>query len=129
MQYDMINAASQEDFAHFTNPTNYAGQIILIHFILIEFAIGELAMIGQVGERFGFRRRAALAWLDKFLDHLPEEYHVHVEWPLKYATIMMTGLTSPYHLSNIRPDPSTFFGRLPPTSIYQRPLQIGHLNA
>jgi hypothetical protein len=129
MQYDMINNAGQQDFAHFTNPTNYAGQIILLHFILIEFAIGELAMIGQVGERFGFRRRAALAWLDGFLNDLPEEYHIHVEWPLKYATVMMTKLTSPYHLSNIRPDPSTLFGRPPPTSLYQRSLQIGRLDA
>lgn len=129
MQYDMINKASQEDFAQFANPTNHAGQIILIHFVFIEFAIGELAMIGQLGERFGFRRRAALAWFDQLLNDLPDEYRMHVEWPLKYATIMMNGLTSPYPLSNIRPDPSTFFGRPPPTSISQRPLQIGHLDA
>ncbi|KAK1832458.1 hypothetical protein QBC39DRAFT_304895 [Podospora conica] len=129
LQYDMINAASQDDFTYFTNPINYAGQIILIHFILIEFAIGEIAMIGRIGERFGFRRRAALAWLDGFLNDLPEEYYIHVQWPLKYATVMMTGLTSPYHLSNIRPDPSTVFGRPPSTSIHQRPHQIGHTNA
>ena len=124
----MINAASQEDFEHFTNPTNYIGQLILIHFILIEFAIGELAMIGQIGERFGFRRRAALSWLDGFLNGLPEEYHIHVEWPLKYATVMMTGLESPYQLSNIHPDPWTVFGHPSPTSIHQPPRQIEYIN-
>ena len=124
----MITAATNEEFAAFTDPKNFAGQLVLIHFILIEFAIGELAMSEEVGERFGFRRRASLAWLNGLLVSLPEEYHIHAEWALKYAKYMVVKLTSPYRLRNIHPDMSTVFEQYTNRSAHHPSRQIEQSN-
>ena len=100
--YAMITAASNEEFGPFLDPANYSAQLLLIHFFFIEFAIGELCL-GHLGERFGFRRRAALSWLNGLLERLPEEYRSYVEWPLKHARVLAAGLSSPFNLSQIHP--------------------------
>ena len=96
----MLTGASNAEFIPLTDPTNYPAQILLIHFILIEFAIGELAL-GPSGARFSFRRRASLAWLNGLLEVLPEKYQLYVQWPLKYARTLTAGLTSLFNLPNL----------------------------
>ncbi|KAK3316085.1 hypothetical protein B0H66DRAFT_560330 [Apodospora peruviana] len=86
-QYDLIAGASNEEFAAFANPTNYPAQLLLIHFMLIEYAVGELAL-GSAGERFAFRKRVCIAWLDQLVDTLPEEYQSYIEWPKRFGRIM-----------------------------------------
>ncbi|KAK0641057.1 hypothetical protein B0T16DRAFT_430984 [Cercophora newfieldiana] len=89
--YNMFTSSSNEEFAPFLDPTSYPTQLLLIHFFFIEFAIGELCL-GSMGERFGFRRRATLSWLNTLLLTLPDEYSSHAEWPLKYARVLAAGL-------------------------------------
>jgi len=99
----MIAMASHEDFQQFVEPTNYPAQILLLDFTLIEFIIGEIVLGEGVGARFGFRRRASLAWLNGMLDTVPEEYQMHLEWPLKYAEYLAAGLTGPFIIPNPHP--------------------------
>ncbi|KAK3381317.1 hypothetical protein B0H63DRAFT_200157 [Podospora didyma] len=84
-QYQLINNVSNEEFAHFIAPDNYAAQLLLIHFVFAEFFIGGLALNEAQGERFGFRKRAMCAWLDTLVQKLPADYHKHLEWCLKYG--------------------------------------------
>ncbi|KAK3349349.1 hypothetical protein B0T25DRAFT_569992 [Lasiosphaeria hispida] len=86
-QYGMVTSASNEEFGPLTDPTNFPAQILLIHFILIEYAIGEMALVA-VTQRFAFRRRACLAWVDRLLRELPEEYESYVQWPVNYSNIL-----------------------------------------
>lgn len=97
--YDIISESSNDEFTSFTDPTNYPAQLLLIHFMLIEFAIGALAL-GDVGERFGFRRRACIAWLNHLAASLPDEYESYLDWPKEYCELLMF--------------PPYFSGRSPP---------------
>ncbi|KAK5652745.1 hypothetical protein OQA88_9598 [Cercophora sp. LCS_1] len=99
-QYNLITEATSEELAPLIDTTSHGAQLLLIHFLIIEFAIGEIAL-GGLGWRFGFRRRSCLAWLDRLIGNLPERYMTHIEWPLKYAERMLAHLTSPFHLPNI----------------------------
>ncbi|KAK4220025.1 hypothetical protein QBC37DRAFT_436347 [Rhypophila decipiens] len=85
--YDIISESSNDEFASFTEPTNYAAQLLLIHFILIEYLIGEAAL-GDVGVRFGFRRRVCIKWLNNLADSLPPEYQPYLKWPKKYCELL-----------------------------------------
>lgn len=100
--YRLITNAGSEEVGSFLDPNNYVAQLILIHFFFIEFAVGEMSL-GHLGERFGFRRRSALSWLNGLLERLPEEYQSYAEWPLKHARVMAAGLDSPFTLSRIHP--------------------------
>ncbi|KAL2135768.1 hypothetical protein VTI74DRAFT_6973 [Chaetomium olivicolor] len=82
--YNLINHATQEEFAPFTDPENYAAQLLLIHFILIEFAIGYIAL-GPAGRRFAYREKSCIAWMKRLAASLPDEYMKYAEWPLKYV--------------------------------------------
>jgi len=110
--YGMINSSSNAEFAPFLDPTNYPTQLLLIHFFFIEFAIGELCL-GLLGERFGFKRRASLSWLNTLLKTLPEEYWSYAEWPIKYAGVIAAGLDSPFDLNHIHPSMPQFLARRP----------------
>jgi len=114
--YALITAASNEEFGPFLDPSNYSAQLILIHFFFIEFAIGELSL-GPLGERFGFRRRAALSWLNGLLERLPDEYRSYVEWPLKHARVLAAGLSSPFNLNQIHPAMPQFIAPRPALSL------------
>ena len=81
--YDLLNRTSHEDFAPFADPNNFPTQLLLIHFFVIEYAIGEVAL-GPLGWRFGFRKRTPMAWISRLEKHLPERYRPHLAWPLKY---------------------------------------------
>jgi hypothetical protein len=103
----MITNADSEEVGPLLDPNNYVAQLLLIHFFFIEFAVGEMSL-GPLGERFGFRRRSALSWLNGLLERLPEEYQSYVEWPLKHARVMAAGLDSPFTLKRIHPSMPQF---------------------
>ncbi|KAK0709450.1 hypothetical protein B0T26DRAFT_610839, partial [Lasiosphaeria miniovina] len=83
-QYVMLSHASEEEYAPFTNPENYAVQLLLIHFSLIEYAMGARTL-SEEGIKFVYRKWAAIRWVGRLVDTLPEEFHQYLEWPIKYA--------------------------------------------
>ncbi|KAK4105261.1 hypothetical protein N658DRAFT_512750 [Parathielavia hyrcaniae] len=82
--YALINHSTSEEFAPFIDPKHYPAQLLLIHFILVEFAIGSIAL-GDVGRRFGFREKSCIAWMEHLDATLPDEYKRYAEWPRNYA--------------------------------------------
>lgn len=82
-QYNLTHRSSHQEFASFTDPNNYPAQLLLVHFILIEFAIGMIAL-GSIGTRFAFRRRICIAWMENLAAGLPEKYQKYVDWPMSY---------------------------------------------
>ncbi|KAJ4419524.1 hypothetical protein N0V85_001005 [Neurospora sp. IMI 360204] len=81
----MINA-SNADFASLTDPANHRAQILLLHFFLMEFALGDLSL-GAFRPRFRFRRKVCFAWLNEVARRLPQtaEYAELIEWPLEFG--------------------------------------------
>ncbi|KAK4147451.1 uncharacterized protein C8A04DRAFT_9004 [Dichotomopilus funicola] len=88
--YAVINNATPEEFAPFVNPTHYPAQLLLIHFVLIEYAIGTFAL-GAAGERFAYREKSCVAWMAKLEADLPGEYRRYVEWPVEYVRRELIG--------------------------------------
>ncbi|KAJ4306039.1 hypothetical protein N0V88_000834 [Collariella sp. IMI 366227] len=89
--YSLMNHATQEDFTSFIDPGNHSAQILLIHFTLIEFSIGYLAL-GPAGSRFAYRERSCIAWMNRLADSLPDEYMKYVEWPMNRQTSLPNAL-------------------------------------
>ncbi|KAK4190987.1 hypothetical protein QBC35DRAFT_488738 [Podospora australis] len=83
-QYNLTHRASLEEFNAFTDANNYPAQLLLIHFYLIEFAIGWIAL-RENGLRFAFRRRVCISWMENLAAGLPEKYQKFAEWPMNYA--------------------------------------------
>lgn len=86
----MINAPDA-DFASLTDPANHYAQILLLHFFLMEFALGDLSL-GSFRPRFAFRRKVCFAWLNEVARRLPRttEYAELMEWPLELGQIVFT---------------------------------------
>ncbi|KAK0739101.1 hypothetical protein B0T21DRAFT_285736 [Apiosordaria backusii] len=84
--YSLFNHASNEEFAPFIDPNNHPAQLLFIHFVLIEFAIGNIALsIGNKGARFAYRKMTCIAWMEKLADGLPAEYERYAGWPMNYV--------------------------------------------
>ncbi|KAL2019194.1 hypothetical protein VTK56DRAFT_9994 [Thermocarpiscus australiensis] len=82
--YSLLNNSSNEEFAPFIDPDSHPAQLLLIHFILIEFAIGDVAL-GPVGARFAFRKKTCVAWMERLAAGLPDEYKQYTDWPMAYV--------------------------------------------
>ncbi|KAK0667544.1 hypothetical protein QBC41DRAFT_137465 [Cercophora samala] len=84
--YSLFNHSSNEEFAPFVDPSNYPAQLLFIHFVLIEFAIGHIALTTvNKGCRFAYRKRTCIAWMEKLAAGLPAEYEKYAEWPMNYV--------------------------------------------
>ncbi|KAH7630384.1 hypothetical protein B0T09DRAFT_357936 [Sordaria sp. MPI-SDFR-AT-0083] len=62
------------------------GRILLLHFFLMEFALGDLSL-GTFRSRFIFRRKVCFAWLNEVARRIPKtaEYAELIEWPLEFG--------------------------------------------
>ncbi|KAK4643635.1 hypothetical protein QC761_406450 [Podospora bellae-mahoneyi] len=84
--YSLFNHSSNEEFAPFIDPNNHPAQLLFIHFVLIEFAIGHIALTTcNKGGRFAYRKRTCIAWMEKLAAGLPVEYEKYAEWPMNYV--------------------------------------------
>jgi hypothetical protein len=88
--YAILNTATHEEFNPFIDPTHYPAQLLLIHFILIEFAIGHIAL-GPNGRRFAYRQKSCVAWMERLAAALPDEYARYAEWPMGYVRRELRG--------------------------------------
>jgi hypothetical protein len=80
----LINHSTNEEFAPFIDPTYYPAQLLLIHFVLVEFAIGYIAL-GDVGRRFAYREKSCISWMNQLAAALPDGYKKYAEWPMNYV--------------------------------------------
>ncbi|KAK3998307.1 hypothetical protein QBC44DRAFT_2057 [Cladorrhinum sp. PSN332] len=82
--YSLIFHATNEEFIPFTDPNNYSAQLLAIHFMLIEFALGHLTL-GPVGHRFAYKKKTVVHWMERLEAVLPEEFKSYAEWPMSYV--------------------------------------------
>ncbi|EAQ85204.1 hypothetical protein CHGG_09218 [Chaetomium globosum CBS 148.51] len=88
--YGLVLHAAPEEYAPFVDPNHYPAQLLLIHFVLIEFAIGYIAL-GEVGRRFAYREKSCIAWMNQLAANLPERYKKYAEWPMNYVRTELGG--------------------------------------
>jgi hypothetical protein len=75
---------SQDEFKHFTDRRNYAAQIIIAHFFIIEYIVATVALAPIMGS-FPFRRAIVSAWAWEVAGNVPPNYDVYMSWPLEFA--------------------------------------------
>ncbi|KAK3295145.1 uncharacterized protein B0H64DRAFT_139576 [Chaetomium fimeti] len=88
--YGLVMHAALEEFAPFVDPKHYPAQLLLIHFVLVEFAIGYVAL-GEVGRRFAYREKSCIAWMEQLAANLPDRYKKYAEWPTNYVRTELVG--------------------------------------
>ncbi|KAJ9151319.1 Sterol uptake control protein 2 [Pleurostoma richardsiae] len=86
--YMIFGQATNEDFKAFRDPGNFAAQILLAHFFLVEYMIGAIALQPIMGS-FPFRKEITVAWIRAIADKLPAEYDQHIRWPLEFAEFLL----------------------------------------
>ncbi|KAJ9417924.1 hypothetical protein QL093DRAFT_2565883 [Fusarium oxysporum] len=84
LAYAMFGDLEQNEFKHFTNRRNYAAQIIIAHFFIIEYIVATVAMASIMGS-FPFRRAIISAWASKVAENVPSNYNIYMSWPLEFA--------------------------------------------
>ncbi|KAH7144711.1 hypothetical protein DER46DRAFT_630183 [Fusarium sp. MPI-SDFR-AT-0072] len=62
--YVMFGEVAQDEFKHFTDRRNYAAQIIIAHFSIIEYIVATVAMASTM-EYFLFRGAIVSAWMNE----------------------------------------------------------------
>ncbi|KAK4160049.1 hypothetical protein QBC43DRAFT_293375 [Cladorrhinum sp. PSN259] len=82
--YSLMFHATNEEFMPFTDPNNYSTQLLAIHFLLIEFALGHFTL-GPKGSRFGYRKKTIVPWMERVEAALPEEYKKYAAWPMDHV--------------------------------------------
>ncbi|KAK4232613.1 hypothetical protein QBC38DRAFT_352125 [Podospora fimiseda] len=82
--YSLLFHASNEEFTPFTDPNNCSAQLLAIHFMLLEFALGHYTM-GSIGHRFAYKKMVVVHWMERLFSVLPEEYKEYADWPMSYV--------------------------------------------
>jgi hypothetical protein len=76
--------STSKEFDAFINPTNYVAQILLLHFFCVEHMGGTYAM-ARLNPSFPFREHILTAWVRNVAGYVPDEYAVHLHWPVAYV--------------------------------------------
>ncbi|KAI8417480.1 hypothetical protein FOFC_00035 [Fusarium oxysporum] len=84
LAYAMFGELEQDEFKYFTNRRNYAAQIIIAHFFVIEYIVATVAMASIMGS-FPFRRAIISVWALKVAENVPSNYSIYMSWPLEFA--------------------------------------------
>jgi hypothetical protein len=82
--YNILGEATTKEFDNFCSPSNYVAHVLLIHFFVIEFAVGE-KVLGSLMNAFLARRRIVRRWLARLVADMPVHWLALVEWPLQWA--------------------------------------------
>ncbi|KAF4461811.1 Sterol uptake control 2 [Fusarium albosuccineum] len=77
--HPIFGQVGDDEFKYLTDSGNYASQIILIHFFVIEYILATVAL-RPVIEKFPFRRTIVSAWTRDIAQRLPFDYEHRVDW-------------------------------------------------
>ncbi|KAL1840314.1 hypothetical protein VTJ49DRAFT_567 [Mycothermus thermophilus] len=87
--YAILNDAPDEQFAHFTSPSNHVAALLVLHFVVVEFAVAFASLGPLLTARFEYRRRAIVMWTERLAEALPEDMKRYIAWPLRFVTVEM----------------------------------------
>ncbi|KAM0418738.1 hypothetical protein ACHAPT_012336 [Fusarium lateritium] len=82
--YVLFGETNEVEFNHFTERGNYAAQIIMAHFFVIEYILAKIAL-RPIMESFPFRKAIILAWTREISRKLPSGYEEYIRWPRAFA--------------------------------------------
>lgn len=82
--YRVLGEGSTPEFDLFIDASNYTAQIIMIHFLIIEYVVG-LNALTPVMDSFPFRRAMISSWILELEQKLPVEYKQYMRWPMDFA--------------------------------------------
>jgi hypothetical protein len=105
--YNRFGEMSNEDFLIVSDPKNYASQLLLGHFFIIDYVLGELMLNGSTSselatptsDNFNIRRTTIPAWLERMTENLPLKYRKYAEWPLSFAREVIVNRKSAQRLA------------------------------
>ncbi|EXM15525.1 Zn(2)-C6 fungal-type DNA-binding domain [Fusarium oxysporum f. sp. vasinfectum] len=82
--YALTNKMTDEDYASFTDPSNYGAQILLAHFLVLNHMLEE-CFLGTRSRRFSFSKKITQSWILNIGRRLPDGLQRYMMWPLDQA--------------------------------------------
>lgn len=82
--YALTNKMTEEDYASFTDPSNYGDQILLAHFLVLNHMLEE-CFLGATSRRFSFSKKITQSWILNIGRRLPDGFQRYMMWPLGQA--------------------------------------------
>ncbi|KAG7003615.1 Sterol regulatory element-binding protein ECM22 [Fusarium oxysporum f. sp. conglutinans] len=82
--YALTNKMTDEDYASFTDPSNYGAQILLAHFLVLNHMLEE-CFLGTKSRRFSFSKKITQSWILNIGRRLPDGLQRYMMWPLGQA--------------------------------------------
>lgn len=85
----------------FTTPDNWAAQLLFIHFLMMEYIMGE-SVLGPRIRAYEFRRLVTFKWLERLAEKLPVGYEKYIRWLRSFAlSLLADTLSSCRHVPKI----------------------------
>lgn len=81
--YAATSDMAAEEFARFTDPSNFTAQVLLMHFWMLVRLL-ESHVLGD-GRYFAIRDDIARRWVEKAACRLPQSHRQYAMWPLGMA--------------------------------------------
>jgi hypothetical protein len=83
--YAVTNDMDADEFANFTNPTNFTAQILLVHFWMLTHVLHRHSL-GPARASL-VRDEIIFKWVETAAHKLPGSYKRYVLWPLGMARL------------------------------------------
>ncbi|CAI6080363.1 unnamed protein product [Clonostachys chloroleuca] len=80
--YHVFSQPTQEEFDSFMSPRNYVAQLLMIHFFIVEYAVG-LKMIPSILSSMRFKSDIIRAWVTEVETILPKDYKCYIACPME----------------------------------------------
>ena len=80
----MTNDLSNEDFMVFSAPDNWVAQLLLLHFFMLEYVLGE-TILGPRVRAYNVRKIVTFKWLERLAEKLPTGYKKYIQWLRTFA--------------------------------------------
>ncbi|VUC37525.1 unnamed protein product, partial [Clonostachys rosea] len=81
--YNVFSQPTQEEFNAFMSPKNHVAQLLMIHFFIVEYAVG-LKMIPSILKSMQFKADIIRAWVSRVEGVLPDEYKSYMFCPINF---------------------------------------------
>ncbi|KAH6647920.1 hypothetical protein BKA67DRAFT_694886 [Truncatella angustata] len=79
---------NEEEFASFVSPQNWTAQLLLVHFFLVDFLLGEFVIRPNHSAFRRTRKKVILSWIDNIDQGLPTNHAKYMSWPRSFCSLL-----------------------------------------
>lgn len=80
---------NNDEFLSFIDPSNYLGQLLIIHMFLLDYMLGQMCLAPEEVPKCPGRKEVILTWTSNVINNLPVEYQQYTTWMKRYCVVLV----------------------------------------